>query len=49
MKTSISIRRLVNDSFRTYFAPLVGAVKLVRAAYRRLGQYWKRRRHGGDV
>jgi hypothetical protein len=49
MKTSTSIRRLVNDSIRNYFAPLVGAVKLVRAAYKRLGQYRKRRRHGEDV
>ena len=49
MKTSISIRRLVKDSICNYFAPLVGAAKLVRAAYKRLGQYWKRRRHGEDV
>ncbi len=49
MKASISIRRLVKDSIRNYFAPLVGTAKLVRAAYRHLGQYWKRRRQEEDL
>jgi hypothetical protein len=35
MKLTVHVRRVMRDSIRMYFAPLTGAVKGVRAEWRR--------------
>lgn len=44
-----SVCRLLRDSILMYFAPLVGAVKGVRAEFKRLDQDRERRRNGENV
>ena len=38
MKTSIVIWRILKDSIRMYFAPVVGTFKVLRVAYKSLEQ-----------
>lgn len=44
MKPSIRMRRIFRDSVRMYFAPLVGAVKGIRAEYQRIDREIERNR-----
>lgn len=44
MKLSEDLRRVMRDSVRSYFAPLTGAIKGVRAELDRVDRDAKRRR-----
>ncbi len=44
MKTTIYVRRVVQDSFRMYFAPLTGALKGIRQELKRSDRLIERRR-----
>lgn len=44
MKLSEDMRRMMRDSVRTYFAPVTGAIKGIRAELHRVERDAKRRR-----
>ena len=48
MKLSSQIRRLMLNSFRSYFAPLVGAIKGIRAEMHRVDREIARHRQDDD-
>ena len=45
MKPTFTIRRLVRDSIRMYFAPLTGAYKGIRAEFRNADREMEIHRH----